>query len=311
MTLWTLIKRNTKLYFKDKGVFISSLITPIVLLILFITFLKNVYIDSIKMWIPENITISSTLLNGFAGSWLISSILATSCITIAFCANMIMVQDKVTGSNLDLTITPVKKSTLQLSYYISTAFVTAIVCYVTFAIGLIYLSIVGFYMSVADIILTILDIALLVLFGTALSSLVCMFLKSQGAISAVATLVSSMYGFICGAYMPLSQFSQGLQNVLMFLPGTYGTGLLRKQMMNGALKELKKQSLSETIISGLSKSFDAKLSFFGSNVSTLAMYLILDLSTILLISIFVLLSVMKKKKLTNKKFHNNNQKNIK
>lgn len=26
--LWALVKRNTKLYFKDKGMFISSLITP-------------------------------------------------------------------------------------------------------------------------------------------------------------------------------------------------------------------------------------------------------------------------------------------
>ena len=31
--LWALVKRNTKLYFKDKGMFISSLITPIILLI--------------------------------------------------------------------------------------------------------------------------------------------------------------------------------------------------------------------------------------------------------------------------------------
>ena len=49
MTLWALIKRHTKVYFKDKGVFFPSLITPLILLFLFVTFLKDVYINSIKM----------------------------------------------------------------------------------------------------------------------------------------------------------------------------------------------------------------------------------------------------------------------
>lgn len=296
MSLLALVKRNTKVYFKDKSVFLSSLVTPIILLFLFVTFLKNVYIDSIQSQIPEGITLSSSLLNGFAGSWLVSSIIATSCVTIAFCANMIMVQDKVNGSYKDLTITPVKKSILNLSYYLSTALVTAIVCYATFGVGLVYLAFTGFYLSLIDVLLTLLDIALLVLFGTALSSIVCMFLKSQGAISAVSTLVSSMYGFICGAYMPLAQFSEGLRNVLMLLPGTYGTGLVRNHMMSGVLRELQSQGLPSSVVSGLSNSFDASLTFFGHDVSVLAMYLIVGLTTVALIGIFVLLGFIKKKK---------------
>lgn len=296
MSLLALVKRNTKVYFKDKSVFLSSLVTPIILLFLFVTFLKNVYIDSIQSQIPEGITLSSSLLNGFAGSWLVSSIIATSCVTIAFCANMIMVQDKVNGSYKDLTITPVKKSILNLSYYLSTALVTAIVCYATFGVGLVYLAFTGFYLSFIDVLLTLLDIALLVLFGTALSSIVCMFLKSQGAISAVSTLVSSMYGFICGAYMPLAQFSEGLRNILMLLPGTYGTGLVRNHMMSGVLRELQSQGLPSSVVSGLSNSFDASLTFFGHDVSVLAMYLVLGLTTAVLILVFVLLGLIKKKK---------------
>ena len=44
-TLAALVKRNVKLYFKDKGMFISSLITPLILLVLYSTFLKNIYDD--------------------------------------------------------------------------------------------------------------------------------------------------------------------------------------------------------------------------------------------------------------------------
>ena len=36
--LWALVRRDTKLYFKDKGMFFSSLITPIILLVLYETY---------------------------------------------------------------------------------------------------------------------------------------------------------------------------------------------------------------------------------------------------------------------------------
>ena len=40
--LSALVKRNTKLYFRDKGMFFTSLITPLILLVLYGTFLGNI-----------------------------------------------------------------------------------------------------------------------------------------------------------------------------------------------------------------------------------------------------------------------------
>ena len=39
--LGALIRRNSKLYFKDKGMFFTSLITPMILLVLYVTFLSR------------------------------------------------------------------------------------------------------------------------------------------------------------------------------------------------------------------------------------------------------------------------------
>ena len=52
-TLLILTKRNSKLFFKDKGMFFSSLITPAILLVLYVTFLSNVYRDSFLSALPE------------------------------------------------------------------------------------------------------------------------------------------------------------------------------------------------------------------------------------------------------------------
>ena len=55
--------RNIKVYFSDKGMFFTSLITPAILLVLYSTFLANVYKDAFISAIPDSIEISSKLLN--------------------------------------------------------------------------------------------------------------------------------------------------------------------------------------------------------------------------------------------------------
>lgn len=115
-----LIKRNIRLFFKDKGMFFTSLITPAILLILYVTFLGNVYRDSLTSNLPNSLRLSESIIEGLVGGQLISSILAVSCVTVAFCSNFLMVQDKANGTIRDLRISPVKSATLSLSYYVAT-----------------------------------------------------------------------------------------------------------------------------------------------------------------------------------------------
>lgn len=295
-TTSTLIKRNIKLFFKDKGMFFTALITPVILLVLYATFLGNVYRDSLTAGIPEGIELSKNIIDGLVGSQLISSILAVSCVTVAFCSNFLMVQDKATGVIKDFKTSPAKSSTLSISYYIATLASTLIICLAAAAVCLIYSATVGWYMSLSDILYLLLDIVLLALFGTALSSVINFFLSTQGQIGAVGTIVSSGYGFICGAYMPISSFSAGLQRVISFLPGTYGTSLVRNHAMRGALAEMQTQGVPVEVINELKSALDLNLEFLGQQVSISSMYLILIAAIVILITVFILLNRYKKTK---------------
>jgi len=287
-TFNALLKRNIKLFFKDKGMFFTSLITPLILLVLYATFLGNVYRDSFTMNLPENLKLSESLIDGLVGGQLISSILAVSCVTVAFCSNFLMVQDKASGTIKDLKIAPVKSSTLSMSYYIATIISTLLICFVAAGICFVYIAFVGFYMSVADILFLLLDIVLLVLFGTALSSIINFFLSSQGQISAVGTIVS--------AGMPLSSFDEGLRNVLSFLPGTYGTSLVRNHCMRGALSEIENQGLGSDFVEALKDSLDCNMYFFSEKVSIPVMYLILGGCVAVLVLAYVLMNKFKKER---------------
>ncbi len=294
--LGALIKRNCKLFFKDKGTFFSSLITPAILLVLYATFLASVYRDSFVSSMPAGFPIDDALINATVGGQLTSSLLAVCCVTVAFCSNLLMVQDKVTGARRDLTVTPVKRSTLALSYYIATLLSTLIVCFVAAVLCFVYLGATGWYLSAADVMAILLDVLLLTLFGTALSSIIDVFLTTQGQISAVGTIVSAGYGFICGAYMPISQFGAGLQKVLSFLPGTYGTSLIRNHFLRGVYEEMESQSFPAAVIDGIRDSIDCNVYFFGSKVELGAMYAILAGSVAVLIGIYVLINVCRKER---------------
>ncbi len=289
--LGALLKRNVKLYFKDKGMFFTSLITPLILLVLYATFLWNVYEDSFRSALKAaGATLNDSVIKGCVGGQLIASLLAVCCVTVAFCSNLMMVQDKVSGARRDLTVTPVKNATLSLGYFLSALFSTLIICGITAVAGLIYLRFVGWYLSAADVLLLLLDVLLLSLFGTALSSCVLFKLSTSGQASAVGTIVSAGYGFICGAYMPISSFSENLQHVISLLPGTYGTSLLRNHALRGVFSEMEAVHFPKEVVSAIRDSVDCNLYFWGDKVSGAAMYAILIGSILVLTGLFVLLN---------------------
>ena len=293
----SLIKRNVKLFFKDKGMFFTALITPMILLVLYATFLGNVFRDSFVMSLPEGVKITEKLLDGLVGGQLVSSLLAVSCVTVAFCSNFLMVQDKANGTIKDLRISPVKPATLSLGYYIASLISTLLICLAATGLCFGYLAATGWYLSLTDVLCLLLDVVLLVLFGTALSSVINFFLSTQGQISAVGSIISSAYGFICGAYMPISSFSPGLQKVIAFLPGTYGTSLVRNHAMQSALAEMEKQGVPSEAVQGLENMLDCNLYFFEKQVSIPVMYLILGVTVAILVGVYILLNARKNKKI--------------
>ncbi len=294
-TFLSLTKRNVKMFFKDKGMFFTSLITPIILLVLYATFLAKIYRDSFASALPEGFTIDEKLISATVGGQLMSSLLAVSCVTVSFCANLLMVQDKVNGARKDMLVTPVRRSVVASSYYVGTLLTTVIVSLVATGACFIYLAINGWYLSFGDVMLIILDVVILTMFGTALASVVNVFLTSSGQASAVGTVVSAGYGFICGAYMPINQFGSGLQKVLSLLPGTYGTSLIRNHCLGGVFREMSAVGFPSEVVEGIKESIDCNISFFGNTVSIGAMYAVILGATALLIGAFVLINVLRKR----------------
>ena len=291
-----LIDRNRKLFFRDKGMLLSSLITPIILIVLYATFLAKVYKDSFLSNIPAVVDISEKLINGTVAGQLAAALLAVSCVTVTFCVNLTMVQDRALGVRKDFDVSPIRKPMLYLGYFFATVLNSLMVNILALALCLGYIGIMGWYLTVMDVVLLILDLILLVLFGAVLSSIVCYPLKTQGQMSAVGTIVSAGYGFVCGAYMPISNFGEGLQNVMSYLPGTYGTALIKNHMLRGVFKEMETKGFPAEVIKGISDSLDCNPTFQGNVVEPKYMVLIMIGTVVLLGGLYLMITALPEKK---------------
>lgn len=289
-TLQALINRNQKLFFRDRGMLFSSLITPVILIVLYATFLAKVYKDSFTSYLPKILHVSEKLIDGAVASQLGAALLAVSCVTVTFCVNLTMVQDKASGARKDFDVSPVKRPVLYLGYFCATVLNSLMVNVLALVLCLFYIRKMGWYLSATDLAWMVLDVLLLVLFGAVLSSIICYPLKTQGQMSAVGTIVSAGYGFICGAYMPVSNFGDGLQKFLSYLPGTYGTSLLKNHMLRGVFAQMKEDGFPKQSVTEIVKSLDCRPMFRGEVVSTQEMIAVMAASILILGAIYLVVT---------------------
>ena len=235
------------------------------------------------------------MIDGTVASKLVAALLAVSCVTVTFCVNLTMVQDKVNGIRKDLNVSPISRSKIYLGYFLATVLNSLLVNGLALVIGLLYIGKMGWYLSFVDVLWIIIDEILLVLFGSTLSSIISYPLTTQGQMSAVGTIVSAGYGFICGAYMQISNFGSGLQKALSYLPGTYGTSLIKNHMLRGIFEEMESEKLPEELITAIRETLDCNPQFHGNVVNTTQMILIMAGSIVVLGAIFLLMTCLPEK----------------
>ena len=291
---FNLTARNVKVFFSDKSMFFASLITPMILLILYVTFLGRVFQNSLDQD-ALGVALPAGVINAVVNGQILACLLAVCSVTVAFSSNLLMVNDKITGSNKDIDVSPVKSHTKSLAYFAATFISTIIINLVALILCLIYIRTQNcWYYELKDVLLLFGDVVLLSFFGTALASVVNFGLKTQGQLSAVANIVSAGYGFICGAYMPISNFSALLRDSIMFLPSTYFMSLIKNHALAAPFQEMTKAEIPIQAIDAVKTALDYKISFFNHEIPLNMMYLIAISSIVVLIIIFILQNKLKK-----------------
>ena len=76
-------KRNILLFFRDKATVFFSLLSPLIVLMLYVFFLGDLQVMTVKSYFPEGVQVDEKLISAFVDSWLIAGIMCVSSLTVA------------------------------------------------------------------------------------------------------------------------------------------------------------------------------------------------------------------------------------
>ena len=265
--------RNIKVYAKDKMAILLSLLTQIIVLGLYLMFLKSNYVDIINNGLEGfKDLVSKADIEGLVNSWLISGVIGTSVVTVALNTLNLMVKDKEDKIDSDYRASSVKGSTVVMSYFSGAVASTFIISSILLSAGYIFLACTGtFCLDIPQQLL----VYALTLLGSVSGTLVLMlfisFFKKSATLSSFGVMVSASIGFIVGAYVPVSQFSENVQTIVNLVPGSQIAAMMRNILVGPAIDNIDKT------LDGIDKGqfaenaremFALKLKIFGTEVDT-------------------------------------------
>ena len=238
-----LTKRNLLLFFKDKQSILFSLLTSMIVLALYLLFLKDTFVSAMDSAINQfpglNSLIDKNDKDMFANLILLTGILGSAMITVPYNCLITLVKDRENKVDYDILATPLKRGQIILSYFVSAAFSSVILTGIILAVGLATICMHGdIYLGIIDILKAFGVVALGSVSETSIFMIVVLFLKSVSASGAFFGLLSAVSGFIIGAYIPISQFSEAIQTVCNIFPASQITIVLRNVLINGLLEHM-------------------------------------------------------------------------
>ena len=238
-----LTKRNLLLFFKDKQSILFSLLTSMIVLALYLLFLKDTFVNSMDSAMNQFPGLYSLIDKNdkdmFANLILLTGILGSAMITVPYNCLITLVKDRENKVDYDILATPLKRGQIIFSYFVSAALSSAILTSMILAIGLGVIGVQGdIYLGIDDIAKAFGVVALGSISATSIFMIVVLFFKSVSASGAFFGMLSAASGFIIGAYIPISQFSESVQTVCNIFPASQITIVLRNVLINGLLEHM-------------------------------------------------------------------------
>ncbi|CUW06487.1 ABC transporter, permease protein [Leuconostoc inhae] len=281
-----MISRHLKIYFRDKGTIISSLIAILVTIALYVLFLGN-YLES-----TINNTIGANTGNFlFVNTWVLSGIIIVSSVTVSLGIFGVKVKDDETEIFKSFAVSPVSKLSIVLSYIIAAWIMSFIITLIAFILWTIVMKILGYtIISFSSLPLLLLYVIINILSSTSLTFFIVNFVKSVTAFSSISTIVGTLTGFLAGIYLPIGALPKYVQFLMKFFPPTYGVAQIRSALADSPLKNITQKDSISTI-NQLKLYMGIKVEVFGHLLTNIDITIILLGTTIL----FTLLSVIQLK----------------
>ena len=227
-----LLLRNLRVYFRDKASVFFSLLSVLIIILLYALFLGDA-------WSSGSVFQGRAGVKNMMDSWIMAGLLAVVSVTSTMGAFGIMVEDKSRKIMKDFASSPLSRAGLTGGYILSAFLIGLVMSLVTAVFAVIYMvARGGAFPGLPVVGKTMLLIIITSLSNTSLVLFLVSFINSSNAFSTASTLIGTLIGFLTGIYMPIGQLPTAVQSIIKVVPTSHAAALLRQTLMEEPLQKV-------------------------------------------------------------------------
>lgn len=230
-----LVRRNLRVFWRDRGQVFFSLLAPLILLMLYVLFLGKMQVDSMANGMP----VPKEDIEAFVYAWVLAGMVMITTLTTSLSALACFVDDRVSGRFKEFRVSPVRNTELVVGYMVAGLIISLTLSMVVLVVGAFAFGFLfGAWASPTGYLQAAGYAALLCLTFSALAGLAVTFVRSSGAFSGLATMIGTLSGFLAFAYIPIGVVSPAVASALNTLPFAQGAMLLRDPLAGDSLNRM-------------------------------------------------------------------------
>ena len=283
-----LLLRNLRVYFRDKASVFFSLLSVLIIILLYALFLGDA-------WSSGSVFQGRAGVKNMMDSWIMAGLLAVVSVTSTMGAFGIMVEDKSRKIMKDFASSPLSRAGLTGGYILSAFLIGLLMSLVTAVFAVIYMvARGGAFPSLPVLGKTMLLIIITSLSNTSLVLFLVSFINSSNAFSTASTLIGTLIGFLTGIYMPIGQLPAAVQSIIKVVPTSHAAALLRQALMEEPLQKVYAGAPAE-MVNAFKETMGVTLSVGGKPLTPMTHVLVLTASFVIF-SFLSLWSLSRKKR---------------
>lgn len=288
VVLVNLVKRNLKLYFRDRTSVFFSLLAVFLIIMLYVLFLGNMMVNNLKDLLGDN---SRFVID----SWVMAGLLSVTSITTTMGAFGTLVEDKTKKILRDFSSAPLKRSMLAGGYIISSFIIGVIMSIVTLVIAEIYILADGGKLIGLLPLAELFGIMLITVFASSsMVFFIVSFFKTNSAFGTASTIIGTLIGFLTGIYIPIGSLPSAVQTIIKVFPTSHAAVLFRKIMMEAPMSTAFKNA-PEQAVTGFKQAMGVVFYVGNKELSPLVNILVLVVTGVVFYTLAVVRISVKKR----------------
>ncbi|MDR3185504.1 MAG: ABC transporter permease [Christensenellaceae bacterium] len=238
--------RNIKLFLRDRMTVFFSIMSSLILILLYFLFIAKLYITGIN---ATTVVISENAAGFLVYLQMMTGVLVLNSISLSLGMFSGMAKDFESRRICSFLLTPIKKREIILSYFSGGIIVSLILNICTWIVTVLLIGIItNYFVAASAFFLGIVVLIVSSLISSSIMMLLTVLVKSSTGLAIFNGVSGTFLGFICGIYMPYISLGKAVEGIGSFFPFTHLTAWFKNIVITDALSQIGVPSESKDIL---------------------------------------------------------------